>query len=144
MRVKGPWRLISSMDKKCACVVIPPTVVWHQSLPHTFVHCGSCFGPELQQHCDVLVPLVSTVLTTSMEQTAEVSISKSLSSGTRLLAVRAAAYHPLPVCLDLHRAPCETVGVKQQVAGFCLDILPVASTRRRCEEHKHGFQYKSN
>lgn len=63
---------------------------------------------------------------------------ESLSAG--LLAVCAAAYRPQPVCLDLHCAPGETVGVKQQVACLRLDVLPVVGTRGRCE-HRNTFGY---
>lgn len=65
---------------------------------------------------------------------------ESLSSGTGLLAVSTTAYQPLSVCLDLHCAPAETVGVEQQVAGLRLDVLPVVSTRGRCE-NKHACEY---
>lgn len=61
----------------------------------------------------------------------EVSVSMSLSLSAGLLAVCTTAYRRLPVCLDLHCAPGETVGMKQQVAGLSLDILPVVSTRGR-------------
>lgn len=70
-------------------------------------------------------------------------MSVSLSLGVGLLAVYATAYRPLTVRLDLHCAPGETVGVKQQVARPRLDVLPVVGTRGRCE-HKNAFEYKSN
>lgn len=62
------------------------------------------------------------------------------SLGASLLAVCATACHPLPVCLDLHCAPGEAVGVKQHVTRLCLDLLPVVSTGGRCA-HKETFKY---
>lgn len=79
----------------------------------------------------------------SMKCTVEVNVRVSLCLGAGLLAVCTTSYRPLTVCLDLHCAPGEAVGVKQQVAGLCLDILPVVGTRGRCE-HKNAFEYKSN
>ena len=79
----------------------------------------------------------------SMKCTVKVNVSVSLSLGAGLLAVCTTAYWPLPVCLDLYRAPCETVGVKQQVAGLCLDVLPVVSTRGRCK-HRDALESESS
>lgn len=66
-----------------------------------------------------------------------------VSLGVRLLAVRTGVCQPLSVCLDLHCAPAETVGVKQQVAGLGLNVLPAASTRGRCN-HRNSFGIQTN
>lgn len=66
-------------------------------------------------------------------------VNASLTLRTGLMAVCTGAYWPLPVCLDLHRASGETVGVKQKMANVRLHILPVVGTRWRCE-HKDAVK----
>lgn len=141
--VYSPWRLQRSFNQRCASAVVPLTVLWHQSfstcIPYTVapamaLSCDSSATPRLS---------VYSLPCGSMKCTVKVNVSVSLSLGAGLLAVCTTAYRPLPVCLDLHCAPAETVGVKQQVAGLCLDVLPVAGTRGRCK-HKNAFESESS
>ena len=41
------------------------------------------------------------------------------------------ACSPVSVCLDLHGAPGQAVGVDQQVSGLGLHVLPRTGTRGR-------------
>lgn len=98
--------------------------------------CGSCCGTELQQHCYIQGSLY--IAFSAIRHCVMNCWPPSL--GASLLAVCATACHPLPVCLDLHCAPGEAVGVKQHVTRLCLDLLPVVSTGGRCA-HKETFKY---
>lgn len=57
----------------------------------------------------------------------------------RRLAVCAAARHPLPVGLHLHRAPAQPVRVQQQVARLRLDVLPAVASGGHWK-HNGAFQ----
>lgn len=104
--------------------------------PVTSVCCGSCCGIELQQRCYIQGSLY--IAFSAIRHCVMNCWPPSL--GASLLAVCATACHPLPVCLDLHCAPGEAVGVKQHVTRLCLDLLPVVSTGGRCA-HKETFKY---
>lgn len=56
------------------------------------------------------------------------------------LTLCTATYCPLSVSLDLDRASGQSIGVKQQVAGLGLDVLPVVGTRGSCE-HRDVYIY---
>lgn len=109
-------------------------------LAPVFFHLYSV-APAMAPSCDIQALCVLYLPSGSMKCTMGVNVSTSLSLGTGLTAVCTTAYQPLPVRLDLHCAPGEAVGVKQQVASLRLDVLPVATTRGCCE-HKHTYIHK--
>lgn len=74
----------------------------------------------------------------------ESSWKRRVSLSAVLLTVCTDAHGPLSVRLDLNRASGQAVGVEQQVAGLCLDILPLVGTQGCWKHNNATWDWKSD